>query len=114
MSSSLLENHKSKRACPQCKAKKLFTNDNEKDAEKTTIYYHCLRCNYQFFEHPGQKKIRDSEEKKSGNSKDNPSFSWGVTIVLMLLATILLVQVIERNEEEQGSFEPISQILLRS
>jgi len=114
MSSPLLQDYKSKRACPQCKAKKLFTNDNEKDAEKTTIHYHCLNCNYQFFEHPKHKEIRDNEEKVNGNSTGNISLSWGATIVLMLIATILLVKVVERNGEEQGLFESVSQISLRA
>ncbi len=114
MPSPLLQDYKSKRACPQCKAKKLFTNDSEKDADKTTIHYHCLHCNYQFFEHPKHKEIRESEEKMNGNSTDSLSFSWGATIVLMLLATILLIKVGERNGEDQGLFESVSQISLRA
>lgn len=58
--SALLDAYRSKRACPQCGAHKLFTNDG-KTSVSGTIHYHCLNCNHQFFEYA-----------KSKNSKQQP------------------------------------------
>ncbi|MEM8502602.1 MAG: hypothetical protein AAF716_05555 [Cyanobacteria bacterium P01_D01_bin.1] len=92
----------------------MFTNDDEKAAEKMTIHYHCLNCNSQFFEHPQQKEVRDREEKKADRSNNDPSLSWGIMMVAMLASTILLINLIRQSEERQDSFQSVSQLSLRA
>lgn len=61
MASSLLKDYKSRKACPQCGAHRLFTNDSEGDCGG--IHYHCLSCNSTFFEYPQQTQFRQKTEK---------------------------------------------------
>ncbi len=99
MPSSLLKDYKSKKACSHCGEHQLTTNDYEKASETMAIHYHCLSCNSQFFEYPGQGKIKEGREKTGSSSANNPSFGSAVTIVLMILATILTVNLVRSNDE---------------
>ena len=110
MSSSLIKDHKSKKACPQCEAHQLATNDDERAGDTMSIYYHCLNCNSQFFEHPGQNKSKDFQEKMSRRSTNGPSLTSGVAVVLMLLVLILTINVIRQNDSQGGVSQPASQL----
>lgn len=114
MPSSLLQDYKSKKVCPKCKANRLITNDDEKATEKALIHYHCLNCNSQSFEYPGQKKDKDSQSKSSSGSDNGPSFTQGVVFLLMIFATILLINVIRQNERTEGFFWPIDRSASRA
>ncbi len=109
MSSSLIKDYKSKKACPQCEAYQLQTNDFEKAADAMSIHYHCLNCNIEFFEHPEQKKSRDRQEKMRHSSTSDLSLSNGVAVVLVLLATILFVNVVRQNDQHRSIFQPADQ-----
>ncbi|MBE9063827.1 hypothetical protein [cf. Phormidesmis sp. LEGE 11477] len=103
----LLEDYKSKKACPECKEHKLITNDFEK-AEDSFIYYHCLGCNNQFSEYGAQKKSGRQKAKSGKGSLREPSLSNGVSILFLILATILLINVITRNEERRDDPQRVS------
>ncbi len=114
MPSSLIKDHKSKKVCPNCNAHQLFTNDPEKAADKMSIYYQCLNCNGQFFEHPGQKKSKDVQEKTGSRDANNLSLTSGIAVVFLLFAIILLVNVVRQNDRERGVFQPAGQSEVRN
>lgn len=92
MSTTLLEETKSKRACPSCGQKKLITNDAEKFDE--IVYHHCLNCGYEFSENEQQRKYHDSKEKAE---KGEASWNKGIALLLLMGATILAIKLSESN-----------------
>lgn len=102
MTSTLLKDFKSKRACPSCSEKKLYTNDSEKF--DTVVHYHCLNCGVQFSETEDQRELFKQKADKKGSSSSN---SLGVMVILLLFAVILAVVVSGEDElNPELEFEP--------
>jgi len=99
MKSTLLKGN-SKKDCPNCGTKGLFTNDSEKN--DPAVHYHCLNCNYQFVETAEEKDLYEKrgEENKKANKKDNPV---GVTLIILIAAVIFAVSLSQRDEQRDSS-----------
>jgi hypothetical protein len=93
---TLLEETKSKRACPGCDRNKLITNDVEKFDD--IVFSHCLNCGCEFSEDEQHRKYRDSK-----NKKDNEENSWdaGIALLLAMGATILAINLSDLNNSNQ-------------
>ncbi len=92
MPTTLLEETKSKRACPSCGEKKLVTNDDEKADE--FIHNHCLNCGCQFSENEDQRKYNKSKDKKE---RDESPWNMGVTVLLAMIVTILVINLSDQT-----------------
>ena len=90
MSTTLLEETKSKRACPGCKRNKLITNDVEKF--DNFVFNHCLSCGCEFSEDEQHRKYWDSKNKKD---KEESSWDVGIALLLAMGATILAINLSE-------------------
>ncbi len=99
MPSTVLEEIKSKRACPACQQKKLITNDSEKFDD--VIFNHCLNCGYEFSENEQQRKFHDGQDKKE---RDESPWNMGAAVLLAMIVTILAINITDPNGlKEPGS-----------
>lgn len=103
-STLLLKDYKSKKPCPKCEAYRLITNDSEKTEE--TIHYHCLDCNFQFFETNEYREY--SKRKKKKEKKDNTSNSLGLMLIILILSTIFAVTLSKQEERRDNQVGPAS------
>ena len=97
MTSTLLKGN-SKKACPQCSEKSLFTNDSEK--HDAVVHYHCLACNYQFAETAEEK---DFYKKRAEESKGKNENSFGITLIVLIVSVIFAVYLSQREEQRDSS-----------
>lgn len=107
---STLSDFKSKRACPNCKENKLFTNDDEKNSY--IVHYKCLNCNEFLFETNKNKKLNKEQAQKQEDSvaEEKPSNVVGIALIFMILAAILFLNSNSGGEDtEQQTVQPAAQ-----
>lgn len=93
MLTTVLDDVKSKEACPSCEQHRLTTNDVHTVDDR--MHYHCLSCNYEF-----SNTAADREQlKKMQKSKDEPSLQAGALFLLLLAAVTLAVFLSERDTQ---------------
>jgi uncharacterized membrane protein YvbJ len=108
MPTTLLEETKSKRACPSCGQNKLITNDSEKFDD--VIFSHCLNCGCEFSENEQQRKFHDSQSKKE--REDSP-LNTGMALLFAMIITILVINISNSNTPSEPGVSPSGRVELR-
>lgn len=99
----LLESIKSKRTCRYCGEKKIQTNDSEK--VENFVFYHCFQCGGDFIENEEEREFRDEDKK------DDTPWGAGVSVLVAMLITILLINVVRDNPNIGGQDQTVIESL---
>ena len=104
MTSTQVQEFKSKEACPRCEEHKLFTNDTQKGLPY--VRYRCLSCNHEF-----SKKAEDKAKKKKKATSKSESY-FGLLLVAVTMFVIVVITMADQNQQNQEGLAPASRIEL--
>lgn len=103
MSSTQIEEFKSKEACERCGEHKLFTNNTQKGAPFTR--YRCVNCNHEFIE-----TAEDKARKKKPPVSRNESYLGMLFVVITMFVIVAITTSNQERQDEDVIVEPTSRI----
>ncbi len=101
-----LEDLRSKGYCRNCRTHKLTDNVVAKD--EVVAFHHCINCGFQYRDTEDSKKFYDDKYDNKTPADDQP-WGQGSFVLILMLITIVVIQVANRQEQTE-TVQPVGQI----